>query len=160
MKAKAAAKSVAPAVSVAKQLDGFIDKFTPAMAKRIRSIRAAMRKRFPAAYELVYDNYNFFVIGYSSTLHASDCVVSMAANAKGVTLFFYYGAALPDPNGLLKGSGKQVRSIPLESAATLARPGVEDLIDAALGIAEEPMRESGRIETSIRCIAGKQRPRR
>ena len=34
-----------------------------------------MRKRFPTANELVYDNYNFFVIGYCTTERPSDCVV-------------------------------------------------------------------------------------
>ena len=34
----------------------------------------ALRKRLPAANELVYDNNNFFVIGYSSTrLHRLQC---------------------------------------------------------------------------------------
>ena len=28
-------------------------------------MRRALRKRFQTANELVYDNYNFFVIGYS-----------------------------------------------------------------------------------------------
>ena len=78
--------------STAKQLASFIDKFDPQMAKLIRSVRAALRKRFPTALELVYDNYNFFVIGYCSTDRASDCLVSLAAYAKGISLCFYYGA--------------------------------------------------------------------
>ena len=40
----------------AQQLTGFIAKFDPAMAKLIRACRAAMRKRFPTANEMVYDN--------------------------------------------------------------------------------------------------------
>jgi hypothetical protein len=69
--------------SPAAQLAGFIAKFDPAIARRIRACRAALRKRLPTAFELVYDNYNFFVIGYSSTARGSGCVVSLAANAKG-----------------------------------------------------------------------------
>ena len=55
------------------ELAGFIDKFTPEMAA-MRSAPCARRsrKRLPTANELVYDNYNFFVIGYSSTLRPSD----------------------------------------------------------------------------------------
>ena len=64
------------------QLATFIAKFDPAMQRRIRAIRAALRKRFPTANELVYDNYNFFVIGYSSTERPSDAIVSMAANSR------------------------------------------------------------------------------
>ena len=49
------------------QLNRFIAKFEPKNQALLRAIRRALRRRFPTAYELVYDNYNFFVIGYSST---------------------------------------------------------------------------------------------
>ncbi len=60
--------------SPARQVAGFIAKFDPKVAKAIRASRAALRKRFPTANELVYDNYNFFVIGFSATERSSDCV--------------------------------------------------------------------------------------
>ena len=142
------------------QLAGFIDKFDAPMAKRIRSIRAALRKRFPTAVELVYDNYNFFVIGYCSTGRASDCLVSLAAQAKGVSLCFYYGAKLPDPQKILIGSGNQVRSIRFASAADLLQPEVEALLVAACGIAKVPLPASGKGQLVIKSISAKQRPRR
>ena len=142
------------------QLAGFIAKFDPAVAKLIRSCRAALRKQFPTAVELVYDNYNFFVIGYCATPRASDCVVSLAASAKGVALSFYYGATLPDPDKVLLGSGNQNRFIRLESAAILARPEVQSLIQAAVRQAKTPLPENGSGSTVIQSISAKQRPRR
>jgi hypothetical protein len=50
-------------LSPEKQLAGFIDKFTPEMATLIRAARKKMRELVPRAVEMVYDNYNFFVIG-------------------------------------------------------------------------------------------------
>jgi hypothetical protein len=38
-------------------------------------VRSAVRKRFPTANELVWDNYNFFVIGYSPTERPTDSIV-------------------------------------------------------------------------------------
>src|ERR1700676_1763017 len=111
--------------SPSKQLAGFIAKFDTRVAKLIRSTRSAVRRRFPTATEIVYDNYNFLALGFCSSERPSDCVVSLAANAKGVGLCFYYGATLPDPDGILQGGGNQVRFIRLESAATLANPAVE-----------------------------------
>jgi hypothetical protein len=146
--------------SPAKQLEKFIGKFDSKVARQIRSIRAALRKRFPTAYELVYDNYNFFVIGFCSSPRASDCIVSMASNAHGVTLFFYYGARLPDPSEILQGSGNQVRFIRLESVATLAEPAVEKLIRAAIAEAKTPLPAKGPNELIIKSISSKQRPRR
>jgi len=146
--------------SPAKQVAGFIGKFDPKVAKLIRAARAALRKRFPTANELVYDNYNFFVIGFGTTERPSDCMVSLAANAKGVGLSFYYGATLPDPGKILLGSGSQNRFIRLKSAADLAKPEVEALLRAAAAQAKTPLPASGRGRTIVRSVSAKQRPRR
>ena len=49
------------------RLRGFIAKFEPGHQAVIRAVRKVLRKRFPTATELVYDNYNFFVIGFGPT---------------------------------------------------------------------------------------------
>src|ERR1700680_1847001 len=154
--------TIAPQVGASgeDQLEIFIDKFDSKNAALIRSARKTLRKRLPTANELVYDNYNFFVIGYCSTERPSDCVVSIAAGANGVGLSFYYGASLPDPHKLLLGSGSQNRFIRLESVATLANPGVEDLIAAAIAQAESPLPARGKGKLVIRSISKKQKPRR
>jgi hypothetical protein len=53
------------AAAAEKQLATFIRKFNAGDQQLIRAIRNALRKRFPTANELVYDNYDFFVIGSS-----------------------------------------------------------------------------------------------
>jgi hypothetical protein len=142
------------------QLATFIEKFDAKNAALIRSVRKVLRKRLPTANELVYDNYNFFVIGYCSTERPSDCILSIAAGANGVGLSFYYGATLPDPHKLLLGSGSQNRFIRIDSAETLTRPEVEELIAAAVAQAERPLPGSGKGKLVIRSISKKQRPRR
>jgi hypothetical protein len=144
----------------AKQLEGFIAKFQPDVAKAIRDCRSAVRKRLPTANEVVYDNYNFFVIGYCATEKPSSCIVSLAANANGVGLAFYHGATLPDPDKLLLGSGVQNRFVRLPSAKTLSEPGVAALITAAVNQAKIPLPTTGRGGLIIRSISAKQRPRR
>jgi hypothetical protein len=146
--------------SPTKQLASFIAKFDPAIAQLFRSSRSAMRKRFSTANELVYDNYNFLAIGFASTERTSDCIFSLAANAKGVSLFFYYGARLADPHKILLGSGNQVRFIRLESAATLSKPRVTELMRAAVAQAKTPLPTGGRGRLIIKSISAKQRPRR
>jgi len=142
------------------QIASFIAKFDPANAKLIRACRSAMRKRLPSANELVYDNYNFLAIGYSASERPSDCIFSLAAGSNGVSLSFYYGATLPDPEGILLGSGNQNRFVRLPTVATLADPKVERLIQAALAQAKTPMPETGRGRTIVKSISAKQRPRR
>jgi hypothetical protein len=142
------------------QLAECIDKFTPEMARAIRAVRAALRKRLPTANELVYNNYNFFVIGYSSTLRPSDCFTQLVADAHGVRLAFYYGSTLPDPAGILLGGGNQNRFIRLVSARDLRKPEVEALIRAAVAQGKAPLPATGRGALVIRSVSAKQRPRR
>jgi hypothetical protein len=113
----------------------------------------------PTALELVYDNYNFLVIGYSPTERPSDTILSIAAAANGLGLCFIHGARLPDPHCLLQGSGNQTRFIRLDSPATLAQPAVEALIAAAIDRAK-PLAQTGRGRLIIRSVSAKQRPRR
>ena len=143
-----------------KQLKEFIGKFDPAHQSLIRAVRKTLRKRFPTANELVYDNYNFFVIAYGPTERPSDVILSMAAAANGVALFFLYGARLPDPTKLLLGSGNQVRFIRLESVDVLDRPAVKALISAAEARAKARFPKTGKGKLIIRSISAKQRPRR
>lgn len=142
-----------------RQLSGFIEKFEPEHQALLRAARKVLRKRFPTAFELVYDNYNFFVIGYSPTERPSDAVLSIAAGAKGVSVCFIHGARLADPHAILHGAGNQTRFLRLESAADLKRKEVDALIAAALARAK-PMPATGRGKLIIKSISAKQRPRR
>lgn len=143
-----------------KQLAGFIAKFSPENAALIRAVRRKMRRQLPRAIELVYDNYNFFVIGYGPSERPSEAIFSIAAQAGGVALFFLQGAKLPDPKKILRGSGNKVRSLRLESAETLDRSEVRALIKLALERAKVPMPAKGAHQLIIRSVSAKQRPRR
>lgn len=144
----------------ARQLAAFIGKFSPLDQRLIRAVRKALRQRFPTANELVYDNYNFFVIGYSPTERPSDAIVSMAAGASGVGLCFIQGARLPDPDKVLLGSGNQTRFIRIDSPQVLERPEVNTLVAAAIAQARAPLPVVGRGKLIIRSVSAKQRPRR
>jgi hypothetical protein len=140
------------------RLRGFIAKFSQSDQRLIRSVRSVMRRRFPWAHELVYDNYNFFVIGYSPTERPSDAIVSIAARANGLGICFIQGKSLPDPKGLLQGSGKQTRFIRVDDAKQLASRDVEALFTAAVAYSD-CARPKGRPKLIIRSVSAAQRPR-
>jgi hypothetical protein len=146
--------------SPAKQLAGFIAKFDPAIATLARAARATLRRRYPTAIQLVYDNYNALAIGFCSAERTSDCFVSLAVFATGINLYFYYGKRLPDPHKLLKGGGNQGAFIRLDSLAVLDRPEVIDLLNAAVREGDVPLPKIGGGYTVIKSISAKQRPRR
>jgi hypothetical protein len=120
-----------------------------------------MRELLPGAHELVYDNHSYLVVGFDPTERPSDAVFSVVVHPVRVSLcFLQNGAGLPDPEGLLHGSGKRVRSVLLPDAATLDAPAVRNLIGHALARASVPFdpKQEGRV--IVRQVAPKQRPRR
>lgn len=141
-------------------LRSLIERFDPAEQKRIRAIRAAVRKRLPTSNELVYDYKTFFVIAYAPNEQPTDGVLSIAARPDGMRLYLMHGPQLPDPKRLLNGSGKQARYLRLESAKDLKHPDVEALIAAAVKMADVPLPTQGRGGLFIRTFNGKQIPRR
>lgn len=141
------------------QLDSFIAKYSPQVAGVARKAFRWMRKRFPRAFVLVYDNYNALAIGFGPTERASDAVFSIALFPRWVNFFFLQGAQVRDPNKVLKGTGKRVRSVRLENIKVLDRPEVLALIeDEAARLGLQPDEGSGKIV--IKSISAKQRPRR
>jgi len=142
------------------QLAGFIARYGPEVASLARAVLAKMRTRLPGALELVYDNYNALAVGFGPTERASDAIFSIAVFPRWVSLFFFQGAKLEDPEKVLKGGGKAVRHIVLEDAATLDRPAVKALMKHALALAPKPLDKKARGRLIIKSISAKQRPRR
>jgi len=139
-----------------KQLDAFMAKYTPALAKAAKAMLRKTRKRLPGAVELVYDNWNGLVIGFSPTDRPSEAILSLLLLPEHVTLCFLNGAKLRDPHKLLRGSGNRVRHIRLTGPGDLDLPAIDDLISRAIESIEFPDKR----RLIIKSISAKQRPRR
>ncbi len=142
------------------KLNSYIDRYTPEIAKLAHAAFAWMRKKFPGATVLVYDNYNALAIGFGPSERASEAVFSIALYPRWVTLFFLHGVAFPDPDHLLKGEGKQVRHIVLREMKVLCEPAVIALIDAAASRSMLPLQAESAGEILIKSVSPAQRPRR
>jgi hypothetical protein len=149
-----------PADSPEKQLASFIAKFTPEIASLTRKIRAEMRKRYPTALELVYDNYNALAIGFSPSERPSQGIFSIAIYPKWISLFFLQAKGLPDPGKKLQGSGNVAKHIVLSSPEILDDPAVRTLMHEAEARAAVPFDPRGSHRLIIKSICEKQRPRR
>jgi len=146
--------------SAQKQLDRFVDAYTPEVADIARKTLAKLRERLPHAIELVYDNYNALACGFGPNERASDVIFSIALYPKYVTLFFLQGAKLPDPDGLLQGAGSTVRHIRLEDEKTLDRADVKAMMATAMKMAKVPFDKKTEYKLIIKSVSARQRPRR
>jgi hypothetical protein len=64
---------------------------------------------------------------------------AIAAHAKWVSVVFFRGSELPDPDGLLEGSGKRVRHVKVRSAEQLEsrRAALRRMMTAAAGLHDD-----------------------
>jgi hypothetical protein len=143
-------------VTPAKQLDGFLAKYTPEMRAEAKAALRKMRAKLAGAVELVYDNWNGLVIGFGPTERASEAIMSLLLLPGHVTLCFLHGAKLRDPHKLLQGAGSRVRHIKLTCADDLDAQDIDDLIGLAIAKTEFPAKR----RLIIKAISPKQRPRR
>ena len=145
--------------SVERQVVGFIDRFTPDVARAAKAARAKVRRLLPGAFELVYDNYNALALAFGPSERTADVILSIALYPRWVSLFFARGAKLGDPSGILRGSGKLFRHVVLQPVGVLDSVPVRALIKAAVNTHPVSLGRC-RGETIIKSVSAKQRPRR
>lgn len=150
-----AVKPESPTPTPEAQLRAAIDALDPKTRTLVRAVRAAVRKRFPTANELVYEYSFALVISYAPAEQGIDGVVAIRASDTGVSLYFSQGPTLPDPTGLLRGSAKTTRYIELASARQLAHPAVEALIAAAVAQVRVPLPAAGKGRVVIKSAGAK-----
>jgi len=156
-----AVKNLPRGAAARRALNGFIEKYLPEIAKDGRDALKRLRRLMPGAVELVYDNYNWLVVGFGPSERASDAVCSLVFAPRWLTLCFLQdGPDLPDPHKLLRGSGHVVRNVRLMTAKELDDPAVRTLLRIAMARADVPIDPKQRRRLVIRSVSTKQRPRR
>jgi hypothetical protein len=97
-----------------------------------RSIAYALHAKFAAAAPHLVQKLRW---GYPAFVGNAD-VASIAGTGKAenahVHLQLFKGAHLPNPDGLIEGTGKSMRHIKFHSLADVERPGVDAAIQAAI----------------------------
>jgi hypothetical protein len=146
--------------AVRASIRSFVAKYDPAIASQLRACRRKVRALIPRGFEMVYDNYNGLVFGFSPTERPSDALLSIVGYPRWVALFLLQGASVADPDGLLQGTGRQVRSLRLGAPGDLDDPKVRALIARALSPAARAFAAAPPLRTIVKSVSAKQRPRR
>jgi hypothetical protein len=72
------------------------------------------------------------IIGYGYGPGYKTLVCTIIPSKKGIKLGFYKGSELPDPQKLLRGSGKVHRYVEIESENDIKNPAIKKLLSEAL----------------------------
>lgn len=121
----------------------FLKPYDRAIRDLALSLRALVLEEMAPCYENIYDAYSAVAIGYGTSDRLRDGIFHIAVYSNHVNLGFNYGATLDDPDGILEGSGKQIRHIPIRTPADLVRPEIRKYVRAAIAVAEDDARKLG-----------------
>lgn len=92
--------------------------------------RALVRSVAHEAHEEVYPGWGGYLL-FKSGADTGVTVCHVSAHSRHVSLGLSQGASLPDPAGLLRGTGKNSRHLKLRTPADLERPEVRAILEAA-----------------------------
>ncbi|MGY1742587.1 MULTISPECIES: hypothetical protein [unclassified Blastococcus] len=102
----------------------------PEVSGLVRAADALVRRVDPDVVRVVWPHQR--TVGYGvGPRKMSEHYAYLDVYARHLNLGFNHGAGLPDPDGLLEGTGTSFRKIPVRSAEVLADPRVERLLCAA-----------------------------
>ena len=101
----------------------------PAVRAIAQRARALIRELLPDAVEQVDMADRLIAYGRDRTTRGLVCAVALQRSY--ANLMFARGTELPDPDGLLEGTGKHARHVKLRSVADVERPSVRALTETA-----------------------------
>jgi len=120
---------------VPRELLGFLRPYAPPIRQLALRVRDLVLREIAPSHENIYDAYSAVAMGYGTSDRLKDGICHVAVYAKHVNLGLNHGARLPDPHGVLKGSGNRIRHITITSIEDLERPAVRECLQAACALA-------------------------
>lgn len=110
----------------------FISAYTPPVRELALAARDLVLQVLPGAVEQVDPPSKIIAYGFGTRYQ--DLVCAIAPYTSHVNLIFARGATLPDPEGLLKGTGKKARHVRIQAPEDLAAPALRSLLETAAAL--------------------------
>jgi hypothetical protein len=114
-------------------LGELLDGFDPEVQRLALSLRARVRDLVPDAQEKVVGGYKSINYGFGRGMR--DQFAAIVLHKEHVNLQFPRGVDLPDPRGLLEGTGKAMRHVKIWTDETVRTEEVKELVESATAMA-------------------------
>ena len=111
-------------------IDELLKPYNPEIIALVHAVRALILEHFPGALGQV--DLPSKLIAYGTSSKYADTVFTLMPHAGWVNLGITRALELPDPHGLLQGTGKLHRHVKLGQLADLKNPALLELIRAAV----------------------------
>ena len=116
--------------AVERDVDRLLGEHPPELQASERALRATIRTAFPEAIEQV--DFANKLIAFGRSMKIRGLLFAIIAHKAHVNLQLADGALLPDPAGLIEGTGKRIRHVKIRSVEAAASPEVRAIIAAQL----------------------------
>jgi len=123
---------IGTSAAVDAEVEALLEGSSPVVAETARSLRALLAATFPEAVETVDFGSRLIAVGLS--MKTRDLVFAVAPHAAHVNLQLADGVDLPDPDGLIEGTGKRIRHVKVRSVEAAGSPAVRAIVDAQVAL--------------------------
>lgn len=115
-------------------VEGDIGRLTADHTPQIKAIEEALRSAIKAEFPDVMERVDFGnkLIAYGRSMRMRDLAFAIIAHREHVNLQLADGVALPDPTGIVEGTGKRIRHVKVRSVEAARSAAVRDLIRAEI----------------------------
>jgi hypothetical protein len=111
-------------------VDRLLGEHSPALQSIERALRRTIRAEFPDAVEQV--DFGNKLIAFGRSMKIRGLLFAIIAHASWVNLQLADGVDLPNPGGMIEGSGKRIRHIKIRSVEAASSAPVVAAIRAQL----------------------------
>jgi hypothetical protein len=111
---------------------------SPGVTHIALALRELVLNEAPEAEEILYAVYAQVIV-FKLPGRKRGAFCNIAAYSRHVNLLFYSGADLPDPHGVLKGTGKKMRHIRFDSPDDLRHRYLRNYIRSAIELVGAPI---------------------
>jgi hypothetical protein len=140
----------------------FLKPFSDDITELIMWLREFAWDLYPQSNELIYDNYNAVVFGWSPTDKVGHifCSIAVGRTSKNVHFGFYWGSELSDPDKILLGEGVQYRYILVTDKNKFPKAYIKELVTEAYANSLSKVKDPKQImhgQTIVKSISDKKR---
>lgn len=122
--------------------DEAVDNSNAAVQKIARALRKLIVELHPDVVEVPWPKQG--IIGYGvGPKKMSEHYCYIGTYSDYVNLGFFHGAGLPDPQGVLEGTGKNLRHIKVRDPSEVDRPAVRQMIQRSLAERQKALGSNG-----------------
>ena len=103
----------------------------PQVRKWARALRKIVKSAAPRAAERGYKGWNVLVFAPNREMKMKEMFCGISPHKDTVSLYFMRGAKLPDPHGILEGTGKGMRHLKIRGDKDLRPAAIKPIVRAA-----------------------------